>query len=933
MTAEQHSGSDVYLTAEAQARVQIDQGLKAAGWAVQDADAVNLAAARGVAVREFVLKPPHGRADYLLFVDREPVGSIEAKPAGTTLTGVEEQSAKYGEGLPDYLTVPVRPLPFAYESTGVETRFTNRADPEPRSRPLFWFHQPPMLATWVRGIAEHPAAPTLRCRLRAMPPLNPVGLWPAQARAIENLERSLRDDRPRALIQMATGAGKTFAAANIAYRLIKHADAQRVLFLVDRAHLGRQTLKEFQQFTTPDDGRKFTELYNVQHLASQVIDPVARVCISTIQRMYSILKGEPELSLELDEASAYEIEPPAPVEVEYNPAVPIETFDAIIIDECHRSIYNLWRQVLEYFDAYLIGLTATPSKITFGFFSQNLVMEYPHEQAVADGVNVDFDVYKIRTEITEHGSTIDAGIVTGFRHRETRQLRWERLDEPLPYDPEQLDRRVVAKDQIRTIIRTFRERLPEIFPGRTEVPKTLIFAKDDSHAEDLVQIVREEFGKGNEFAAKITYKTTGKKTEDLIAEFRNSYNPRIAVTVDMIATGTDVKPLECLLFMRAVRSRTFFEQMKGRGVRVIDETELRGVTPDARAKTRFVIVDAVGVTETPLMDTAPLERKPTIPFEKLLNQIALGAREPETVSSVASRLARLARQITKDDRADLEEAAGGMKLDDLVHGLVQALDPDRQWQAARQATGKDAPSRQDMDAAARGLLDAAVEPLATNPRLREMLIEVRRSYEQAIDEVSKDVVTQAGYSADAAERAKATVRSFRQFIEEHKDEITALQILYSRPYKRRLTFKDIRDLARVIAKPPYNLTPERLWHAYETLEKSRVRGVGGRVLTDLVSLIRFELQQEGELVPFKALVDVRFEGWLQRQEQAGHTFTPEQRQWLEAIRDHIATSLGITRDDFEYMPFVERGGLGKAAILFGGDLNRLLEEMTEALAA
>ncbi len=934
MTKESHSGSEPYLTAEALARVQIDQELEAAGWAVQNADAVNLAAAQGVAVREFTLKPPHGRADYLLFVDREPVGSIEAKPAGTTLTGVEGQSAKYGEGLPDYLTVPVRPLPFAYESTGIETRFTNRVDPEARSRPLFWFHQPATLARWVREIRERPAAPTLRHRLQAMPPLNPAGLWPAQARAIENLEQSLRDDRPRALIQMATGAGKTFTAANIAYRLIKHADARRVLFLVDRAHLGRQTLKEFQQFTTPDDGRKFTELYNVQHLASQVIDPVARVCISTIQRMYSILKGEPDLSPELDEASAYEIEPAAPVQVEYNPAVPIETFDVIVIDECHRSIYNLWRQVLEYFDAYLIGLTATPSKITFGFFNQNLVMEYPHEQAVADGVNVDFDVYKIRTEISERGSTIDAGIVTGFRHRESRQVRWERLDEPLPYDPEQLDRKVVAKDQIRTIIRTFRERLfTEIFPGRTEVPKALIFAKDDSHAEDIVQIVREEFGKGNDFAAKITYKTTGKSTEDLIAEFRNSYNPRIAVTVDMIATGTDVKPLECLLFMRAVRSRTFFEQMKGRGVRVIDETELRGVTPDARAKTRFVIVDAVGVTETPLMDTAPLERKPTVAFDRLLNQIALGARDFETVSSLASRLARLARQITKDDRAGLEEAAGGVKLDELVHSLVQALDTDRQWHAAREATGAAAPSQQDVDTAARRLLNAAVEPLATNPKLREMLIEVRRSYEQAIDEVSKDVVTEAGYSADAAERAKAIVRSFQEFIEKYKDEVTALQILYSRPYKQRLTFKNIKDLAHAIAKPPYNLTPERVWQAYESLEKSRVRGAGGRVLTDLVSLVRFELQQDGELVPFKALVYQRFEQWLRRQEAAGRTFTPEQRQWLEAIRDHIATSVGITRDDFEYMPFIERGGLGKAASLFGGDFDRLLEEMTEALAA
>jgi type I restriction enzyme R subunit len=934
MTEESPSGFDAYLTAEAQARVRIDKELDAAGWSVQDAGSVNLAANQGVAVREFILKPPHGRVDYMLFADRQPVGIVEAKPAGTTLIGVEEQSAKYAAGLPDALVAPVRPLPFAYEATGVETRFTNTADPEPRSRPVFWFHQPVTLARWLRDIRERPTAPTLRHRLRDMPLLNPAGLWPAQATAIKNLERSLCEDRPRALIQMATGAGKTFTAANITYRLIKHADARRILFLVDRAHLGRQTLKEFQQFTTPDDGRKFTELYNVQHLASQVIDPVARVCISTIQRMYSILKGEPELSPELDEASTFEIEPPAPVEVEYNPVVPIETFDIIIIDECHRSIYNLWRQVLEYFDAYLIGLTATPSKITFGFFNQNLVMEYPHEQAVADGVNVDFDVYKIRTEITERGSTIDAGVVTGFRHRETRALRWEHLDEPLTYDPEQLDRKVVAKDQIRTIIRAFRDRLlTEIFLGRSEVPKTLIFAKDDSHAEDIVQIVREEFGKGNEFAAKITYKTTGRKTEDLIAEFRNSYNPRIVVTVDMIATGTDVRPLECLVFMRAVRSRTFFEQMKGRGVRVIDETELRSVTPDARAKTRFVIVDAVGVTETQLMDTQPLERTPTVPLDKLLNQVSIGVREPDVISSIASRLARLARQITKDDRADLEEAARGLKLDELVNGLVQALDPDRHRQAAQQLTGKEAPTSQDVATAARALLDAAVEPLATNPKFREMLVEVRRSYEQAIDEVSKDRVVEADYSADASERAEATVRSFRQFMEEHKDEITALQILFSRPYKRRLAFKDVRDLAHAIAKPPYILTPEKLWQAYETLQKSRVRGSGGRVLTDLVSLVRFELRQDNELVPFADVVRQRFQGWLQRQEEFGRTFTPEQRQWLEAIRDHIATSMSVAKEDFDYTPFQERGGLGKAYSLFADGLDELLDDMTEALAA
>ena len=432
-----------------------------------------------------------------------------------------------------------------------------------------------------------------------MPELDVAGLWPAQETAIRNLEESLAANRPRALIQMATGSGKTYTAANVAYRLIKHADASRILYLVDRANLGRQTLKEFQAFVTPDDGRHFTEPYNVQHLASNKVDRVSRVVISTIQRLYSVLRGDEELDPEFDEQSVFELGERDPVEVEYNPALPIETFDVVIIDEAHRSIYGVWRQVLDYFDAFQIGLTATPRKQTFGFFNKNLVMEYDHTQAVADAVNVDFDVYRIRTEISEKGSTIDAGAVTRFRDCETRDLRWEKVDEPIDYDAAALDRQVVSEDQIRTVIRAFRDNLfTEIFPGRTEVPKTLIFAKSDSHADDVVQVVREEFDKGNDFAVKITYKTTGAKPEDLLASFRNSCNPRVVVTVDMIATGTDVRPLECVFFMRLVKSRTFFEQMKGRGVRIINDTDLQAVTPDATAKTHFVIVDSVGITES-----------------------------------------------------------------------------------------------------------------------------------------------------------------------------------------------------------------------------------------------------------------------------------------------------------------------------------------------
>jgi type I restriction enzyme R subunit len=571
------------------ANENIDRLLTQAGWAVQGIKSTNLHAGPGVAIREFPLATGHGCADYLLYVQGKAAGVIEAKRAGATLSGVEVQSAKYQCGLPDSLPAWFRPLLFCYQSTGVETHFTNGFDPDPRSRNLFAFHRPDTLASWLqtsppvvsgssRDEQEGYSRPaTFRRLLKTLPPLIEQGLWAAQIQAIGSLEESLAEDRPRALIQMVTGSGKTFTAINFIYRLIKFAGARRVLFLVDRGNLGRQTKKEFDQFVSPYNNFKFGEEYIVQHLGSNHLDRTARVVIATIQRLYSMLKGR-ELSEEDEDASVAGLQSlfKAPDPIEYNPAFPIETFDVIVTDECHRSIYNLWRQVLEYFDAHLIGLTATPSKQTFGFFNQNLVMEYNHEQAVADGVNVNYDVYRIRTQVTEEGGRVDAGYYVDLRDRETREVRWEELEEDFEYDPNQLDRKVVAMDQIRTIVRTFKEKLfTEIFPGRTEVPKILFFAKDDSHAEDIVMALREEFGKGNDFAQKITYRTTGASPEQLIRDFRTSYQPRIAVSVDMIATGTDIKPLEIVVFMRAVKSRTFFEQMKGRGVRIISEHDLR----------------------------------------------------------------------------------------------------------------------------------------------------------------------------------------------------------------------------------------------------------------------------------------------------------------------------------------------------------------------
>jgi len=917
-------------TPEQRARQTIDALLGRCGWAVQDKGAVNLSAARGVAVSELSFQT--GEPDYTLFVDGKALGTVEAKPEGHSLTGVEEQSAKYVTGVPFGLPHWASPLPFSFESTGAETRFTSRLDPEPRSRGVFAFHRPETLLDLIKK--ENPLAR----RLQEMPPLVTAHLWPAQIEAIFNLEKSFAAGRPRALIQMATGSGKTFTAVNFIYRLVKYAGARRVLFLVDRGNLGEQTLKEFQQFVSPVNQYKFTEEYIVQHLTGNTLDTSARVVIGTIQRLYSMLKGEQAPAPDLDDLpiEAAETLYKEPVPVEYNPDFPIESFDFIVTDECHRSIYNLWRQVLEYFDASLIGLTATPSKQTFGFFRQNLVMEYGHEKAVADGVNVGCDVYRIRTQISEQGAKVDAGFYVDRRDRQTRKIRWEQLDEPLAYDASELDSEVVAPDQIRTILTAFRDRLfTDLFPGRQDVPKTLIFAKDDSHADDIVRVCREVFGKGNDFCKKITYKTTGESAKSLLQKFRNSYFPRIAVSVDMIATGTDIKPLEIVFFMRSVRSRNFFDQMKGRGVRIISETEMEQVNPGVKRKTRFIVVDAVGVCERVKTDTRPLERKPEVSFEKLLDAVGLGTTEAAVLESLAGRLIRLERRLDEEIHAEVIKTAKGRTLSKIARGLLDAVDPDRIEAAARAGLPSGAePTDRDLKTAAETLTRKATIPLAANPDLRNLLKKIQKAAEQTIDVISRDALLYAGPARESEQSAAQLVTSFREFIREHQAEIAALQILYSRPYRLRLTEPLLKELEKKLRAENAAWNEEALWRAFAAAQPGKVKGrsVADR-FADLVPLVRFALEQQPVLEPFADSVHRRFDDWLAQKSAAGASFTPEQRAWLELIRDHIATSFSIEPDDFAYAPFNQRGGLGRAHQLFGEQLPKLLDELNEVLAA
>ena len=930
-------------TPEQIARDEIDRLLELAGWTVVSKSQVNLSASKGVAVREY--QTDVGPADYVLFVDKKAVGVIEAKreDEGFKLTVVEEQSTSYANAKLKYLNND--PLPFVYESTGTLTRFTDYRDPKPRGRRLFAFHKPETLAEWLKH------GNTLRERLNDIPVLDPLGLRPAQIVAIENLEVSFKNNRPKALIQMATGAGKTFTAATFIYRLLKHANAKRILFLVDTKNLGEQAEQEFMTFQPNDDNRKFTELYNVQRLSSSYIASDAQVCISTIQRLYSILKGE-ELEESAEESSLEEnswlnqkLSKSKAIPVDYTPNVPIEQFDFIIIDECHRSIYNLWKQVLDYFDAFLIGLTATPDKRTFGFFNENVVSQYTYEESVSDGVNVPYDVYTIETEISQKGDTIKAGWYVDRRDKLTRAKRWQQEDEDIAYKRNDLDKKVVNPSQIRNIIREFKAALKrDIFPNRVdengeyEVPKTLIFAKTDSHADDIINIVREEFNEGNEFCKKVTYKID-EDPKSVLNRFRNDYYPRIAVTVDMIATGTDVKPLEVLLFMRDVKSINYFEQMKGRGTRTINSDSLQLVSKTATNKTHFVIVDAIGATKSKKTDSRPLERKPSVPLKDLLGAATMGVEEEDLFLSLANRLIRLEKQITEKEKDKLLEYSGGKNLKQITRELITAYDFDavedltkKKWDEIPYEERGMKSFDQVREEAQQELIDQASSTF--NGELNDYLDNVRKQHEQIIDTHNIDTVTKSEWDTTTVDKARAIIQDFNAYLEENKDEIKALSIFYDQPYNRRkITFNMIKEVLEKLKIDKPLLAPDYVWEAYKAVEDVKTEQPKDQ-LTALVSLIRRACGIDNSLSAYDKTIDENFKKWIFQQNAGQHNrFTQEQLDWLRMIKDHVVSSYHIEMEDLDYTPFDSKGGRGKMYELFGDSMTSIIDELNEVLAA
>lgn len=912
----------------------IDNELKEVGYIIQDMDELNLDAGIGVLVREYPTST--GPVDYMIFINGEPCGVIEAKKIDRGIelvTKTEKQTNKYKNSIPKNFENRDVNLRFIYETTGKITRFTDYNDYNYRSREVFTFHTPTEIADMLRKKI------TLRDNLiEGFLPLKEEGFWKCQVRAINNLEISFSQNKPKALIQMATGSGKTFTAITSIYRLLRDCEAKRVLFLVDTKNLGQQAMNAFAEYKPYDSAKTFTELYNVSLLKKSFIPESSNVVICTIQRLYSILKGE-----ELDESFEEEIvESDIISDVKFNNKYPIGFFDFIFIDECHRSIYNVWKQVLDYFDAFQIGLTATPDKRTFGYFNENIVSEYTREQAIIDGVNVGEDEYIIKTEISENGATITStNRVIEKRDRLTREKRWSQLDEDIIYKGNELDDKIINPSQIRNIIKAFKEAIEtKVYPERKELPKTLIFAKSDSHADDIIQIVREEFGKGNEFCQKITYKgekgVENYKSDDAIKSFRNDYNFRVAVTVNLIATGTDIKPLECLLFMRDVRSKNFYEQMKGRGTRTIDLEELKKVSPSAKTnKDHFVIFDAVGVTKSIKSENRTLDRNPSISLKELLDKVAVKNTDEDILTTLAGRLTRLDQIMTDEEKEEFSNIADGTKINEMVENLLNPFDEDFVNEKTKLSNDSEIENQCEGAISIKNdLIQIAIKPFS-NPKLREFILKVKQNHEQIIDNVNIDTVVFSDWSENYEKNVLEYIASFRKFIEDNKTEIEALDIIYNQKYKNKLlTIKMIEELYDIISKPPHNFTKEKLWNAYYVKENGKINKPAEYRLMDIIAIIKYELGQIDRLIPFDVITKQKFKDWMfERNSKQGYRFTEEQTLWLQLIRDHIITNAYIEEEDLDYSPFDAMGGRGQFYNLFKDNYKNIINDINIALAA
>ena len=871
------------MTPENKARKQIDKLFEEAGWQVVSRDdyAPNISA---VAIEEGLLKH-NKRADYFLFLNGKAVGVLEAKREDLKedLSCACEQAELYAKGVPLKYQAYQRPLPIIYLSNGKQVLFKDFRDPDSKLIELNRIHTPKEIVKLLGIKDEYAALPMLTEREKK-------ALRACQYEAITKLEKSFKSGHKRALMVLATGAGKTYTACMAAYRMLSYTPMKRILFLVDRNNLGKQAEGEFGTFRLTENGDPFNTIYAVNRLRSAKIPSDSNVVICTIQRLFALLKGDEIKDDEDEDDEDFGSDTNNVIPLPTNLTLPPDYFDMIIIDECHRSIYGNWRKVLEYFNtAKMIGLTATPVPETLAFFNNNRIVNYTLEKSIIDGVNVDHRVYRIKTQATEDGGAIRIGDSFKQITRYTGTTKDIKNNEEATYTKEELNRSIVNPSQIKLILETFRDAVytemfvdPQREANMDYLPKTLIYALNDAHASNIVKIAKEVFNRNDDrFVQKITY--SAGDSNELIRQFRNDKDFRIAVTVTLVATGTDIKPLEVVMFMRDVASETLYVQMKGRGVRTIGDEQLRNVTPNAFSKDLFYLVDAVGVTEHEHSIIGPYEGpgEPILTLKELFERITHGNVCDEYLRILAGRLSRIHKKSSEMERQEFIKIAN-IDINNIAAGIYEALELN----LLPEYVDIEEPNIERK---------TLVNHLINNPQARHYLLVLNAGFVKIL-QPGEDTLISKGFSI---EEAQETTQAFEKYIEEHKDEIEALRIIYNNEGEP-LTYATLKDLENKLKTENNKFNPHLLWNTYSIIKPDAVKKFSTleekQAITNIIQLVRFAYHQINTLETLSSSAIQYFNLWCG---QIHRNITEQQANLIKQVVAYIVSNGTCTINDIK----------------------------------
>jgi type I restriction enzyme, R subunit len=881
---------------------RIDPLLKAAGWSVEPFQAgMDLSRFNKCALEEFPTE--NGPADYALCLDGKIVAVIEAKKVTLGPQNVLTQAERYAAGIAgspfNYSGFRV---PFIYSTNGEILWYHDLRNSLNRSRPIAKFHTPDALTERLKEKFEASCQ-----RLLEWENAHPM-IRPYQAEANAAIEQAIRDRKRQMLVAMATGTGKTYTMVNQIFRLMESGVAKRILFLVDRRALAAQAVKAFASFEARP-GLKFDRTYEVYSQRffredfeeDEKFDPKvlpspyllepkpghAFVYICTIQRMTINLFGRNAVFGGDDEPIDEDAE---------QMAIPIHAFDLIVADECHRGYsaaeQSVWRKTLDHFDAIKIGLTATPAAHTMAYFRE-IVYRYEYARAVREGFLVDYDAVALDSNVRMNGIFLQAGEQVGVIDASTGAQSFDNMEDERQFDTTEVERTITSPDSNRKILSEIRKYAEEHEQRFGRFPKTLIFAVNDlphtSHADQLVDLARDVFGKGDSFVQKITGKVD--RPLQRIREFRNRPMPAVVVTVDMLSTGVDIPDLEFIVFLRPVKSRILFEQMLGRGTRKGER---------CLDKSHFVVFDCFGGTLLEYFRqatgiTAEPPEKETRPIVQVITDIWDNRDRDYNARVLVRRLQRIEKEMSGEAR-------------DLFAAYVPSGD------MKRYAAGLQHALRQDF---------TGTMTLLRNPAFQNLLVHYPRpprsimvAYEN-VDEVSSRYIIRD--SAGNQYKPEDYLIAFSQFVKENPEHIEAIRILLDRP--KDWGTDALSELKKKLAATRFRFTVDNLQMAH----KVRYH----KALVDIISMVKHAAREEEPLYT----AEERIHRVLDRMTLSS-SLTADQQQWLDKIREHLIANLSISKDDFDIIPiFANEGGWGRANRVFDGGLAGLIQKWNAEIAA